>query len=82
MLLDDFMFLLIFIISKIRLFCSYVYAIFSTVATNGVSIGVSIAITNPSRRAMAGTNKLSDKKLKALQGPAVMRQKCMLMVKV
>jgi hypothetical protein len=33
-------------------------------------------------RAMAGTNKLSDKKLKALQGPAVMRQKCMLMVKV
>jgi hypothetical protein len=31
---------------------------------------------------MAGTNKLSDKKLKALQGPAVMRQKCMLMVKV
>ena len=49
MLLDDFMNSQFLFLLSVRYdyFRSYVYAVFSTVATNGVSIGVSIAITNP-----------------------------------
>jgi hypothetical protein len=68
---------LIFIISKIRLFLFVCLCAFLTVATNGVSIGVSIAIKIQAGRA----GKPSDKKLKSAQGSSVKRREMYAMVR-